>query len=169
MKCSVCGVGLVESEELLGVCDPCVKGARQHGSAEANAAAAEKVAAALAAKEARARTVAELLLTTEAAPIGLAIKRRIDIVTAECVFGMNVLKEIAAGVTDFVGGRSGATQQVLRDARQAVLDDLRQAAHGLGANAVVGVTLNYSEFSGQNKSMIMVIACGTAVELDGAG
>lgn len=166
MECRVCGCGLVDSEEAVGICLPCANGTRQHGSAEAKSAAALKAAEALAEAEARERAVAGLLLTTECAPAGLKIVRRIDIATAECVFGMNVLKEIAAGVTDLVGGRSGATQQVLQDAKRAVLYDIRQAAHAMGANAVVGVTLNYSEFSGQNKSMLMVIACGTAVEVE---
>jgi len=60
-------------------------------------------------------------------------------------------------------GRSAATQNTLRDARQAVMGQLRAEAYALGADAIVGVTLDYSEFSGAGKSMLFVVATGTAV------
>ena len=109
------------------------------------------------------REASNVLLTTEMS-VELEIVERIDIITAECVFGMNIFKDLFAGVRDIVGGRSGAAQGVLRDARKTVLHELRREAFSLGANAVIAVDLDYSEFSGQGKSMLFVVASGTAVK-----
>lgn len=106
-----------------------------------------------------------LLLTTTATVPGREISGVLDIVSAECAYGMNVLKDMLAGLTDVVGGRSGSTQGVLRDARRTVMAELRSEAFNLGADAVVGVDLDYSEFSGGGKSMLFVVATGTAVTL----
>ncbi len=78
---------------------------------------------------------------------------------------MNIFKDFFAGVRDIFGGRSAATQGVLRDARKVVLTELRREAYSVGANAVVGVDLDYSEFSGGGKSMLFLVASGTAVQL----
>lgn len=77
--------------------------------------------------------------------------------------GINIVSDFFASVRDIVGGRSGVTQNILRDSRKVVLSELKREAHSLGANAVVGVSLAYSEFSGGGKSMLFVIASGTAV------
>ena len=105
-----------------------------------------------------------VLLTTETQS-DLEIDERIDIVTAECAFGMNIFRDIFADVRNIVGGRSVATQKVLRDARNTVLSELRREALLIGANAVVGVDLDYSEFSGGGKSMLFLVASGTAVKV----
>ena len=68
-------------------------------------------------------------------------------------------------MSDFFGGRNKSTQGVLKDARKTVLYELKKEAHLLGANAVIGVDLDYSEFSGGGKSMLFVVASGTAVIL----
>ncbi len=94
---------------------------------------------------------------------GAKLVRSIDIVTAECVFGMNILKDFFTAITDVFGGRSDTAQKVLRDARKACLDELRLEAAKVGANAIVGIDLDYSEFSGQGKSMLFLVASGTAV------
>ena len=78
---------------------------------------------------------------------------------------MNIFKDFFAGVSDFFGGRNKSTQGVLKDARKTVLYELKKEAHLLGANAVIGVDLDYSEFSGGGKSMLFVVASGTAVIL----
>lgn len=106
-----------------------------------------------------------LLLTTTPSVPGREIAGVLDIVSAECAYGMNILKDFFSNVTDVVGGRSGATQGVLRDARRTVMAELRNEAFSLGADAVVGVDLAYSEFSGGGKSMLFVVASGTAVKL----
>jgi uncharacterized protein YbjQ (UPF0145 family) len=87
-----------------------------------------------------------IMLTTETAP-NLNITKRIEIVTAECAFGMNIFKDLFAGVRDIVGGRSKAVQDTMRDSRKTVLYELKKEACEVGANAVVGVDLDYVELS----------------------
>ena len=105
-----------------------------------------------------------ILLTTETAP-NLNITKRIEIVTAECAFGMNVFKDLFAGVRDIVGGRSEAVQQTMRDSRKTALYELKKEAYEVGANAVVGVDLDYVELS-KAGSMVMLVASGTAVMIE---
>lgn len=106
-----------------------------------------------------------IMLTTETAP-NLNITKRIEIVTAECAFGMNIFKDLFAGVRDIVGGRSKAVQETMRDARKAALYELKVEAYEVGANAVVGVDLDYVELS-SGSNMVMLVASGTAVVIDG--
>jgi len=107
----------------------------------------------------------EFLLTTTPTIEGYRITKTLEIVTAECVFGMSIFTDVFASVTDFFGGRSNKVQQVLRDARRVCLNELRKEAALVGGNAVVGVDLDYSEFSGQHKSMLFLVASGTAVNI----
>ena len=107
--------------------------------------------------------VSKVVLTTESV-FNHEIIERLEIITAECVFGMNIFKDIFAGVRDIIGGRNASTQTVLRDARIAVLNELKKEAHSIGANAVIAVDLDYSEMSGGGKSMLFVVASGTAVK-----
>lgn len=100
-------------------------------------------------------------LTTETSPT-LNITRRIEIVTAEVAYGMNIFKDLFAGVRDIVGGRSEAVQKTMRDARRTALYELKREAHSVGANAVVGVDLDYVELS-SGSNMVMPVASGTAV------
>ncbi|WP_323765481.1 YbjQ family protein [Marinovum sp.] len=105
-----------------------------------------------------------VILTTETAP-NLPVIERIEIVTAECAFGMNMFKDLFAGVRDIFGGRSEAVQSTMRDARRTALYELKKEAHAVGANAVVGVDLDYVELSAAG-SMVMLVASGNAVSLD---
>ena len=107
-----------------------------------------------------------IMLTTETSIHGNVIAERLGIVTAECAFGMNLLKDLFAGVRDIVGGRSKSTQKVLRDSRETVLAELRNEAYLLDADAVIAIDLDYSEFSGGGKSMLFIVASGTAVKLN---
>ena len=88
----------------------------------------------------------------------------LGIVTSECVFGMNVFRDFFAGLTDFFGGRSEASQKILRDARETCLNELKKEAFDLGADGVIGVDLDYSEISGKGKGMLFLVASGTAVK-----
>lgn len=107
-----------------------------------------------------------VLLTTETQP-NLKIIKRLDVITAECAYGMNVFKDIFASFSDTFGGRSNSIQNTLRDARKVVLDELRKEALSIGANAVIAVDLDYSEISGGGKSgMLFLVASGTAVILE---
>lgn len=93
------------------------------------------------------------------------IRRVLGIVGGEYVLGVNLFQELFAGVRDAVGGRSATVQRALKEARIALLDEIRNEAAHLHADAVVGVAFTLSEWSGQNKSMLIVMASGTAVEL----
>ena len=103
-------------------------------------------------------------MSTEAAP-DLRVAQRLDIVTAEFAVGMGLLTDIFNAWRDVFGGRSKSYQNTLKDARKTVLQELRREAHALGADAVLGVTLDYSEISGGGKSMLFLVASGTAVRL----
>ncbi len=85
-------------------------------------------------------------------------------VSGEAILGANVFKDVFAGIRDIVGGRSGAYEEELRRAKEIALEDLEAAAAALGANAVIGVDLDY-ESVGQSGGMLMVSANGTAVKL----
>jgi len=112
------------------------------------------------------RQKSKIILTTETNPQGMEIAERIEIITSECVFGMNIFRDFFAGIRDIVGGRSKATQNVLRDARKTCLSELKEEAVAVGADAVIGVDLDYSEISGGGKSgMLFLVASGTAVKL----
>lgn len=111
----------------------------------------------------------DVLLTTETVP-NLKITKRIDIITSECVYGMNIFKDIFASFSDTLGGRSNSIQNTLRDARKTALTELRKEAVSVGANAVIGIDLDYSEISGGGKSgMLFIVASGTAVIVDDMG
>ena len=89
----------------------------------------------------------------------------VGIVTAECVFGMNIFRDVFAAVRDVVGGRSDASEKVLKDLKATCLTELKEEAYKVGADAVLGVALDYSEFSGGGKSMLFLVASGTAVKI----
>ena len=103
------------------------------------------------------------LTTTPTFP-NLEIEEVKGVITAECVFGMNVFKDFFAGMTDFFGGRSESSQKVLRDARETCLNELKKEAYELGADGVIGIDLDYSEISGKGKGMLFLVASGTAVK-----
>lgn len=108
----------------------------------------------------------DVILTTEHSMDEYRVVERIEIITAECVFGMNIFKDFFAGIRDIFGGRSSASQGVLRDARRTCLTELRREALITGANAIVAVDLAYNEISGDGKSMLFVVASGTAVRVE---
>lgn len=112
----------------------------------------------------KSKEIDAILLTTET-DSDLKIIKRIEIVTAETAFGMNIFKDLFAGVRDIVGGRSKAVQNTMRDARKTALYELKVEAHAVGANAVVGVDLDYVELSAAG-SMVMLVASGTAVIIE---
>lgn len=86
------------------------------------------------------------------------------IVTGEAILGTNIFRDIFAGIRDIVGGRAGAYEKALREAREIALSEMQDEAAKLGANAVIGVDLDYENIStGSSGSMLMVSASGTAV------
>ena len=108
--------------------------------------------------------IEKIVLTTES-HADLKVLDIVEVISAEVAYGMNIFKDLFTEVRDIVGGRSETTQNTLRDCRREVLFELKQEAYLLGANAVIGVSLNYSEFSGGGKSMLFVVATGTAVKI----
>ncbi len=106
-----------------------------------------------------------IILSTTPSIEGRRISRYCGIVTGEAIMGANVFKDLFAGIRDIVGGRSATYEAELRKARTLALDELAQAAGELGANAVVGIDLDYETVGGQG-SMLMVTVSGTAVVTD---
>lgn len=105
-----------------------------------------------------------MITTTTPSIEGRQIKAYLGIVVGEAIVGANIFKDLFAGIRDIVGGRSGAYEQELSKARRIALDELEQNAAALGADAVVGIDLDY-EVLGQGNGMLMVSASGTAVKL----
>lgn len=103
-----------------------------------------------------------MILTTTPTLEGKPIKEYKGIVTGETIIGANAIKDFMAGLTDFFGGRSRTYEKVLVEAKNAALVELQQRAMAMGANAVVGIDLDY-ETLGNNGGMLMVTASGTAV------
>ena len=86
------------------------------------------------------------------------------IVTGETIIGANFVRDFFAGIRDIIGGRSGSYEKVLREAKDTAIDEMAREAERLGANAVIGVSIDY-ETVGNNGIMLMVTCSGTAVEI----
>jgi len=106
-----------------------------------------------------------MLVTTTPQVEGKKIVRYIGLVSGETIIGANIFRDIFAGIRDIVGGRSSSYEQVLREAKETAVYEMQQYAASLGANAVIGVDLDY-ETIGSGGSMLMVMASGTAVVLE---
>lgn len=103
-----------------------------------------------------------MLITTTPGIDGRRITEYQGIVTGEAILGANIVRDLFAAVTDIVGGRSGAYEAELRRARKIALDEMADEAKKMGANAVVGVDLDYETIG----NMVMVSASGTAVTIE---
>ncbi len=103
-----------------------------------------------------------MLLTTTPTIEGRPIREYKGVVTGEVIIGANVLKDFLANLTDFFGGRSGSYEKVLIQAKESAMNEMIQRAQALGANAIVGIDIDY-ETIGQSSSMLMVATSGTAV------
>ena len=102
-----------------------------------------------------------LILTTPNIE-GKKIVRYLGLVSGEAILGANIFKDFFAGIRDVFGGRSKSSQKVLRDARHTCLTELRREALIVGANAIIAVDMDYSEISGDGKSMLFLVTTGTA-------
>ena len=103
-----------------------------------------------------------MILSTTPTLEGKAIREYRGIVVGEAILGANIFKDLFAGIRDIIGGRSGAYEKELARAREIAFEELRERAAAQGANAVVGIDIDY-EVVGQNGSMLMVSISGTAV------
>lgn len=103
-----------------------------------------------------------MILSTTPTIEGSPIREYKGVVTGEVIIGANAIKDFMAGLRDFFGGRSGSYEKVLIEGKETALQEMSERAADLGANAVVGIDLDY-EALGTNNSMLMVTCSGTAV------
>ena len=103
-----------------------------------------------------------MVLTTTPTIEGHPILEHKQIVTGETIIGANFVKDFFAGIRDIVGGRSKSYEKVLRESKEIALREMMENAKALGANAIVGIDIDY-ETVGQSGSMLMVAVSGTAV------
>ncbi|NAW56857.1 MULTISPECIES: heavy metal-binding domain-containing protein [unclassified Vibrio] len=106
-----------------------------------------------------------MIVTTTPNVEGKRIVAYKGVIAGEAILGANLFKDMFAGIRDLVGGRSGTYERELQRAREIAFQELEQKAQDLGANAVVGVDIDY-EVLGQGNGMLMVSASGTAVVVD---
>lgn len=154
--CKKCGTTVGYFDIVAGSCSPCRdEAARQipeigHDGALTEITKLENIA-----------------LSTEAIPCGDVV-RRLGLVSATCVYGQHLGKDIAGAWRDVLGGRAQSIERVFNDARDTAMLDLKRAAHGKGANAVFAIQVTHQELSGGGKSMVLVTAVGTAMLLGSA-
>ena len=104
-----------------------------------------------------------MLITTTNTLEGKKITSYLGLVSGEAIMGANIFKDIFAGITDIIGGRSGAYEHELRKAKEIALSEMQEEARRLGGNAVIAVDLDYETIGGGSGNMLMVSASGTAV------
>jgi uncharacterized protein YbjQ (UPF0145 family) len=104
----------------------------------------------------------DMLMTTTTVVEGRPVSRYLGVVTGEAIIGANIFRDVFATVRDIVGGRSATYERGLAEARDIAMKEMSDKAQTLGANAVVGIDIDY-EVLGQNNGMLMVSVSGTAV------
>ena len=107
-----------------------------------------------------------MIISTTSEIEGQKVTEYLGIVSGEAIMGANFIKDFFAKVRDVVGGQSGAYEKVLKDARDAALEQMQEEAEERGATAIIGVDLDY-ETVGETNSMLMVTCSGTAVKTVG--
>ncbi|MEM1379209.1 MAG: YbjQ family protein [Pseudomonadota bacterium] len=105
-----------------------------------------------------------IVSTTETVP-GRETAEIIGVVAGEAILGVNVFRDLFAGLRDIIGGRSGGYQKALREARDHAMADMREEAQRLGADAIVAVDIDYESLANNGGGMLMVSCNGTAVKL----
>ena len=103
-----------------------------------------------------------MLMSTTSIVEGRPVSRYLGVVTGEAIIGANIFRDVFAAVRDIVGGRSATYEKALAEARQVAMNEMQQRAETLGANAVIGIDVDY-EVLGQNNGMLMVAVSGSAV------
>ncbi len=105
-----------------------------------------------------------MITTTTGTIEGRQISQYLGLVSGEAVMGANIFRDLFASIRDIVGGRSGSYENVLRGGRDQAVSEMIEDARQRGADAVIGISLDY-EAIGSNDSMMMVVATGTAIKL----
>jgi uncharacterized protein YbjQ (UPF0145 family) len=103
-----------------------------------------------------------MLVSTTTVIDGRPVSRYLGVVTGEAIIGANIFRDMFAAVRDIVGGRSATYEKALNEARQVAMSEMEKRAQEMGANAVIGIDVDY-EVLGQNNGMLMVAVSGTAV------
>ena len=106
-----------------------------------------------------------MITTTTHTVEGRHIRQYLGLVTGEAIMGANVLRDFMAGLTDLVGGRSGTYESKFAEARETALQEMEEEAQRKGADAVVGIDIDY-QVLGAHNGMLMVTATGTAVKIE---
>lgn len=106
-----------------------------------------------------------MIITTTDSIEGRRVTAYLGVVAGEAVMGTNIFRDMFAGIRDIVGGRSGSYEKELRKGRDMAMEEMAEQAAELGADAILGVDLDYETISGGEKSMLMVSVNGTAVKL----
>ncbi len=107
-----------------------------------------------------------MLVTTTNVVEGRKVTQYFGLVSGEAIMGANIFKDIFAGIRDIVGGRSASYEKELRKAKDIAIAELIENAKAMGANAVIGVDLDYETIGGGTGNMLMVSASGTAVVIE---
>lgn len=111
------------------------------------------------------RSEGAMLVSTTDSIEGRKVAQYLGLVSGDAVMGTNMFRDMFAGLRDIVGGRSGAYEKELKRAKQLAVEEMVEEAKELGADAIIGVDLDYEHLGGENRSMLMVSANGTAVKL----
>lgn len=106
-----------------------------------------------------------MIVTTTDGIDGKPVTQYLGVVSGEAIMGTNVFRDIFASIRDIVGGRSGAYEKSLKEGKDTAIQEMIEEAQMLGADAIVGVDLDYEVIGGDQKTMLMVSANGTAVKL----
>jgi uncharacterized protein YbjQ (UPF0145 family) len=106
-----------------------------------------------------------MIVTTTDSIEGRVVSEYLGIIGGDAVMGTNIFRDMFAGIRNIVGGRSGSYEKELRAGKQGALESLIEQAEELGADAIIGIDLDYEALSGDNGNMLMVSANGTAVKL----
>ncbi len=107
-----------------------------------------------------------MLVTTTNVVEGRKVTQYFGLVSGEAIMGANIFKDIFAGIRDIVGGRSASYEKELRKAKDIAVAEMMENAGAMGANAVIGVDLDYETIGGGSGNMLMVSASGTAVVIE---
>jgi len=106
-----------------------------------------------------------MIVTTTDGVDGKQVTQYLGVVSGEAIMGTNIFRDIFASIRDVVGGRSGAYEKSLKEGKDTAIQEMIEEAQLLGADAIVGVDLDYEVIGGDSKTMLMVSANGTAVKL----